>query len=378
MDQIEYLGKSAVQELEQILHKERSQNIFIVHGKNSFVLSGAIDCLRPILANYDVEYFSEFSSNPKIDDVKAGIQKFSDGNFDTIIAVGGGSAIDVAKSLKGLSYLKDELEKQVIAQITLTDNKTTFIAIPTTAGSGSEATHFSVIYVKGRKYSLSHPSLLPKYALIDYSLTLRNDKHLTAVSGMDALCQAIESYWSVRSTVESKMYAGQALKLVLKNIEPAVNDPSDRVREDMMKGAHKAGKAINISKTTACHALSYTFTNKFNIPHGHAVGLTIGSLFKKIDELIDHGTVADKRGKEFVRDTMLDLYAHIGVSNASEAHLHLNNLKNAINLENRISKLGVNTDAFKMILEEVSIDRLSNTPVELQKDDLIEIVTDIL
>ena len=378
MDQIEYLGKGAVQELEQILHKERSQNIFIVHGKNSFVLSGAIDFLRPILANYDVEYFSEFSSNPKIDDVKAGIQKFSDGNFDTIIAVGGGSAIDVAKSLKGLSYLKDEFEKQVIAQITLTDNKTTFIAIPTTAGSGSEATHFSVIYVKGRKYSLSHPSLLPKYALIDYSLTLRNDKHLTAVSGMDALCQAIESYWSVRSTVESKMYAGQALKLVLKNIEPAVNDPSDRVREDMMKGAHKAGKAINISKTTACHALSYTFTNKFNIPHGHAVGLTIGSLFKKIDELIDHGTVADKRGKEFVRDTMLDLYAHIGVSNASEAHLRLNNLKNAINLENRISKLGVNTDAFKMILEEVSIDRLSNTPVELQKDDLIEIVTDIL
>ncbi len=378
MDQIEYLGKGAVQELEQILHKERSQNIFIVHGKNSFVLSGAIDFLRPILANYDVEYFSEFSSNPKIDDVKAGIQKFSDGNFDTIIAVGGGSAIDVAKSLKGLSYLKDEFEKQVIAQITLTDNKTTFIAIPTTAGSGSEATHFSVIYVKERKYSLSHPSLLPKYALIDYSLTLRNDKHLTAVSGMDALCQAIESYWSVRSTVESKMYAGQALKLVLKNIEPAVNDPSDRVREDMMKGAHKAGKAINISKTTACHALSYTFTNKFNIPHGHAVGLTIGSLFKKIDELIDHGTVADKRGKEFVRDTMLDLYAHIGVSNASEAHLHLNNLKNAINLENRISKLGVNTDAFKMILEEVSIDRLSNTPVELQKDDLIEIVTDIL
>ena len=378
MDQIEYLGKGAVQELEQILHKERSQNIFIVHGKNSFVLSGAIDFLRPILANYDVEYFSEFSSNPKIDDVKAGIQKFSDGNFDTIIAVGGGSAIDVAKSLKGLSYLKDEFEKQVITQITLTDNKTTFIAIPTTAGSGSEATHFSVIYVKERKYSLSHPSLLPKYALIDYSLTLRNDKHLTAVSGMDALCQAIESYWSVRSTVESKMYAGQALKLVLKNIEPAVNDPSDRVREDMMKGAHKAGKAINISKTTACHALSYTFTNKFNIPHGHAVGLTIGSLFKKIDELIDHGTVADKRGKEFVRDTMLDLYAHIGVSNASEAHLHLNNLKNAINLENRISKLGVNTDAFKMILEEVSIDRLSNTPVELQKDDLIEIVTDIL
>ncbi len=378
MDQIEYLGKGAVQELEQILHKERSQNIFIVHGKNSFVLSGAIDFLRPILANYDVEYFSDFSSNPKIDDVKAGIQKFSDGNFDTIIAVGGGSAIDVAKSLKGLSYLKDELEKQVIAQITLTDNKTTFIAIPTTAGSGSEATHFSVIYVKGRKYSLSHPSLLPKYALIDYSLTLRKDKHLTAVSGMDALCQAIESYWSVRSTVESKMYAGQALKLVLKNIEPAVNDPSDRVREDMMKGAHKAGKAINISKTTACHALSYTLTNKFNIPHGHAVGLTIGSLFKKIDELIDHGTVADKRGKEFLRDTMLDLYAHIGVSNASEAHLHLNNLKNAINLENRISKLGVNTDAFKMILEEVSIDRLSNTPVELQKDDLIEIVTDIL
>ena len=149
------------------------------------------------------------------------------------------------------------------------------IAIPTTSGSGSEATHFAVVYVGGEKFSVAHPIyMLPNVVVLNPSLTYSMDSYQTALSGVDAFAQAMESYWSVNSTEESKKYSIEALELIIEHLPLAVNY-NDNSRDIMLHAANLAGKAINIAKTSGAHAISYVLTSKFNIPHGQAVALTL-------------------------------------------------------------------------------------------------------
>src|SRR5690606_13293580 len=132
------------------------------------------------------------------------------------------------------------------------------ILIPTTAGSGSETTKFAVIYENGNKVSVDHPALLADEIFLDPKLTVNLPKYVTAYTAADALCQAIESYWARAATPESKNWAINAIKLVLENAKAAIANPSDlNARLQLLIGASLAGKAINVTRTTAPHALSY-------------------------------------------------------------------------------------------------------------------------
>src|SRR5262249_51347864 len=135
------------------------------------------------------------------------------------------------------------------------------VAIPTTAGSGSEATPFAVLYVGHVKHSIAGPAMLPDVAIVDPSLTDSMSPALTAVTGMDAFSQAVESYWCIHSTERSKAYARRAIALVLEHLEVAVTAPREENRRAMSKAAHLAGRAIAITKTTGAHALSYPLTS---------------------------------------------------------------------------------------------------------------------
>ena len=154
------------------------------------------------------------------------------------------------------------------------------IAIPTTAGTGSEATHFAVVYVDGEKYSLAHPYLVPAYAVIDPLLTYSLPAGVTAASGLDAFCQAIESIWAVGATDVSHTFATEAARLAVQHLRAAVQNPTDTARAGMCRAAHLSGKAINISKTTAPHALSYVLTAEYGLAHGVAVALTLAPMLQ--------------------------------------------------------------------------------------------------
>ena len=279
LNQIEFCGLGAVKELSKIIKIEKVKKVLVFTGKKSF------ENIKPVvekeLNGCEIAYYNDFSVNPKKEEIDIALKKINP-DFDIITAVGGGSVIDFAKGFR--YYLK-------------TDKK--LVAIPTTSGTGSEATQFSVIYVDGVKTSLDDKSILPDYSIVDSEFVENNPKYLKACTAMDAFCHAIESFWSVKSTPLSREYAKQAMLLCRDNLAEYVNGKDKDFAENMMRAANLAGKAINISRTTAAHALSYTITSKYGLPHGHAVALSMADLFSsnlKINEL----TCIDERGTDFV------------------------------------------------------------------------------
>lgn len=350
----------------RIFAKEKPKKIFLVTGKKSFESSGAKSIFEKILFLYHVEHFHDFSENPKIEDIKRGIGIFRKFNPDITVAVGGGSVMDMAKSINALSANEGLPEDYVMGAKKLEQRGKPLITVPTTAGSGSEVTHFAVVYIGKQKYSLAHPSMLPSYSVIDPSLTFNLPPRITASTGIDALSQAIESFWSKNATEESKKYSKEAARLAFSSLRQAVNSPTPESREKMSKAANLAGKAINIAKTTACHAISYPITAYFGVPHGHAVGLTLPQMF-----LYNAETMESSKLEE-----LLSLF---GAQTPEEASELLTNLMVDIGLETKLSELKIDSaEAKKIILEDVfKTDRVKNNPRLLTREALEKILEGI-
>lgn len=178
-----------------------------------------------------------------------------------ILSIGGGSTLDVGKWLS-FKY------------------KLYHTAIPTTAGTGSEVTRYCVLMVDGKKktYELRKPD---SYILDPRLVTSLPELH-TLSSGMDALCQALESFWSVNATNESKNYAVVAYEMVIANLKKSMEEPQNEIyRMNMLIAANLAGRAIEITKTNICHAISYPLTELYGIPHGIACAMSVRYFAKK-------------------------------------------------------------------------------------------------
>ena len=377
MKQNVYLEPGAIRYLKDVLDELSPQRIFLVTGKSSYASSGAEAALAPLFQDYRVTRFYDFEQNPKIEDVEVGLKIFREKDYDLIIAVGGGSVLDVAKLMR-IFDAQDAAPLGIVTRKAQIQNKgIPLIAIPTTAGSGSEATHFAVIYVDNIKYSVAHEYVLPECAIIDSSLTHSMPPKLTAVTGMDALSQAIESYWSVHSTDESKAYAREAIPLIMENLEKSVRQPTPETRFAMGKAAHLAGKAIDISKTTAPHAISYILTLNFCIPHGQAVALMLGEFLVYNAQITDKD-ICDPRGTAFVQSTMDELCKLMRADNIDAAKGKVDSLMGFIGLETRLGELGINNGAdINLIVDNVNIERLSNNPRHVGKTILKTLVESI-
>lgn len=238
--------------------------IMLVHGNSFFEMSW-----KRYFEELPVEivHFMEFGANPIYESVINGRKEFLEQQCDAIVAVGGGSAIDVAKSIKLFANMDDEknfLHQEIIP------NNIPIIAIPTTAGTGSESTSFAVIYYKGEKKSIEHESILPDIAVLDERVLKTLPEYQKKVTLCDALAHGIEAYWSVNATDESRKYSKEAVESIICNWKEYLACKEGKNRE-MLLAANKSGKAINIAKTTAGHAMSYKITSMFSVPHGQAV-----------------------------------------------------------------------------------------------------------
>lgn len=363
-------GPGNLYKVKPILKKEGSRRIFLVTGGNSFTTCGAKNKLDILLKKNEVYIFNDFEVNPKIGDIKRGIAKYRKFKPDLMMAVGGGSVIDVAKTVNVLSANQGKPELFITGKKSVTKTGKTLIALPTTAGSGSESTHFAVVYIDKTKYSLAYPFILPTIAIIDPELTYKTPQKLTAASGMDALAQSIESYWSVNSTPLSKRYSSAAIKLILGNFVDAVNRPTQKSRIAMSKAANLAGQAINIAKTTACHSISYPLTSYFGIPHGHAVGLTLSSMMK-YNAAVTKTDVTDKRGAPYVKRIIKKL----GLTPQT-----IEKLMKTIGLETRLGKLGITSKKdINIILDHgFNPDRVKNNPRLLTREALERILVNLM
>lgn len=325
----------------------------------------------PALAGREVTKFTDFSINPQWSDIQKGLEAYRESGAGLILAVGGGSAIDVAKAIAVCSIQPSAPEAILRGEAPIEYPSRQVIAVPTTAGSGSEATQFAVVYDGTRKYSISHESMLPTYSVVDPDLTESMWPRLAAVTGVDALAQAIESYWAVESTHESQGFATKAIELAIEYLPQAVHNPSLESREAMSLAAHMAGKAINLTRTTAPHALSYPISLGYNVPHGHAVGLTLG------DVLVFNAGVSDEscndpRGAAHVRASVLEICRLMGCEHPDEARLLLNNMLVDFGLPIFLEAFGIDSVEKRAALAaDVNVDRLSNNPRRLTPTDVV-------
>lgn len=350
MMNVTIIEPGSINQINDILLRIQAKRVFIIHGNMSFEKSGARSELKTIFENFSVFEYCNFSLNPKLEDALVGQSLFIENKCDIILCVGGGSVIDMGKLIK---YM-------LIKNNTYSNLK--LIAVPTTAGTGSEATQFAVVYINGIKDSFESKELLPNFSIIDSDLLEGQSKYQMAVSGFDAFSQAIESMWSINSNSESLIYAEEALFLLWNNLLNAIN--GDIIaKHAISKGANLAGKAINITKTTAPHAFSYSFTSSFGLPHGHAVALFL-PFFINIHKQIQVENCLDKRGVPHVINIIQRIAEIIKVDfNLIENEVinYINELGLSINFKN----LNISFEDYSIAIKHVNIDRLKNNPLEI-------------
>lgn len=351
-------------ELDAYFKASRAKKIFLVCGRSiqSLRINGYFKKLE---SETEIVRFSGFRPNPSYESVAEGVELFRGENCDLIVAVGGGSAMDVAKCVKLFANMDG---KQNYLRQEIVPNGIRLLAVPTTAGTGSEATRYAVIYFEGEKQSISDESCIPSAVLMDPSL-LRTlpDRHRTAAM-LDALCHGIESFWSVNSTEESRAYSRAGIQGVLANLESYLSN-QDSGNAGMLAAANMAGKAINITQTTAGHAMCYHLTSRYGIAHGHAAALCVSKLWPY---MVSHTEkCADPRGEEYLIKTFGEIARAMGCETVQEAVETFQSIVHRTGI-----KLPPKGD-YAMLSRSVNPVRLKNNPVALSVEDTGEIYRQI-
>lgn len=261
-------------ELGKVIEKENIKSVFIVTDKG-IVNNGLVSPVEEALKKSGVKYivFDETQPNPTVKNVEQALSLYKENKCDCLIAIGGGSSMDCAKALGArVAYPKKTVE-QMKGVLRILRKLPPLIAIPTTAGTGSEVTLAAIITdsEKQHKYALMSFPLIPHYAVLDASLTYSLPPHLTAATGMDALTHAVEAYIGRSTSKETRALALEATKIVFENIKVAYNDSCNhKARGNMLHAAYKAGVAFSKSYVGYIHAIAHSLGGKYGTPHGLA------------------------------------------------------------------------------------------------------------
>lgn len=256
--------------------------------------AGATDKLEALLREAGIRcaVYDQTRANPTVENVEQARALYLNEKCEALIAFGGGSSMDCAKAVGArIAYPKKELYRlkgllRVLRRIP------TLIAIPTTAGTGSETTITAVITdtEKKYKYTMNNFTLIPRYAVLDPSVTYTLPPSLTATTGMDALTHAVEAYIGASTSKETRRLSLEAVRLIFANIETAYNDGHNRAaREAMLRAAYQAGIAFSKSYVGYIHAVAHSLGGQYNIPHGLANAVLMPTVLE------DYGAAAHKK-----------------------------------------------------------------------------------
>ena len=265
---------SSTKEIPNILKKNHCSFPLIVTGKSSVRLK-LVENLENILhnANLNCCVFSDTVANPTTDNVQSATILYKENKCDCIIALGGGSALDCAKAVGAKITRPNKSLSQMKGLLKIRKKLPLLIAIPTTAGTGSETTVASVIVDSQtrHKYAISDFCLIPDYAVLDERLTTTLPANLTATTGMDAFTHAIEAYIGKSTTKKTRKLSEEAIKLIFDNLVIAYKEPNNlQARKNMLMASYKAGAAFTVSYVGYVHAIAHSLGGKYDIAHGLA------------------------------------------------------------------------------------------------------------
>jgi alcohol dehydrogenase class IV len=354
---------NGIAQLPAILKEVACEKLFLVVD-SSYPFLNIKDAIEALPVKERV-MFSDFTPNPLYEQVCNGIELLKTSNCDTILAVGGGSAIDVAKCIK-LAVLAKEGNAAIIPPLVSTrvacdGAKLPFIAIPTTAGTGSESTHNAVMYYEGAKQTVTNDGVLPDYAVLEPTVLKTLPLYQKKCTMMDALCQGIESWWSVNSTEESYEYSRKTIELIMANWRKYIFENDDEAAKQIMLAANYGGRAINITQTTAAHAVSYKITSLYKLPHGHAVAVCLPEIWEYMIEHMDK--CIDNRGQEYLTGIFAKISNSMGCENPKQAINAFRLMMKEMDLKNPVA---VNREEeLEVLSTSVNPVRLKNNPVSI-------------
>ena len=341
-----HVGKGALQQLSHY----KNEHILVV-ADPFLKTSGTLDA---ILANFDdsndIVVFTDIVPDPPIETVVAGIKSAGDKPISIVLSIGGGSAIDASKAMYYFAKKQGAFSEAIL------------IAIPTTSGTGSEVTSFSVITdaERGTKYPLVTKEILPDVAILDADLVLSLPGNITADTGMDVLTHAIEAYVSTKATDFSDALAEKAIKLVFEYLPKAYKNGQDvEAREKMHAASTLAGMAFNTASLGINHSLAHAAGAKFHVPHGrlnsilmpHVIQYNAGIEFNNRNRQATDKTVASRY--QYIAN-LLGFSASIPVSGVIQLVEAIKKLQRKLEMPTSLREYGVKADAFAQYKVEIS------------------------
>lgn len=286
-------GENSFNELPAILKSRGFNRILIVTDVgivNAGILQSFIENLETLSINFRV--YDKTVPNPTIYNISEALALYHEVQADAIVAVGGGSAIDCAKGVAARAIRPDKSIEQMKGLLKVRKEIPPFYAVPTTAGTGSEATVAAVISNPDthEKYALMDPVLIPHFAVLDPTLLVKLPSHITSTTGMDALTHAVEAYIGVAGTKEARDYAIEAVKLIYNNLYNSYIEPENLTyRANMQRAAYLAGLAFTRDYVGNVHALAHQLGGFYNVPHGLANAILLPYVLEF------YGETAEKR-----------------------------------------------------------------------------------
>ena len=341
-----HVGKGALQQLSHY----KNEHILVV-ADPFLKTSGTLDA---ILANFDdsndIVVFTDIVPDPPIETVVAGIKSAGDKPISIVLSIGGGSAIDASKAMYYFAKKQGAFSEAIL------------IAIPTTSGTGSEVTSFSVITdaERGTKYPLVTKEILPDVAILDADLVLSLPGNITADTGMDVLTHAIEAYVSTKATDFSDALAEKAIKLVFEYLPKAYKNGQDvEAREKMHAASTLAGMAFNTASLGINHSLAHAAGAKFHVPHGrlnsilmpHVIQYNAGIEFNNRNRQATDKPVAS-RYQDIAK--LLGCSASSPVSGVRQLVEAIKKLQRKLEMPTSLREYGVKADAFAQYKVEIS------------------------
>lgn len=335
----------------------------------------SLDCFMDILEkNTVLIWISEISPNPTVIDLYNLLKSCYMKSFDCVIAIGGGSTIDLAKSYVALSYLNDKvdlLSSHVINAIQFKEYSNQkinipIIAVPTTAGTGSEVTQWATIWDMENKlkYSIDNERLYPFRVYLVTKLSCSMSRKLSLSTGLDALCHAVEAYWAKSTSIFAKELSKTAISLIIEYLPKVLLDETNLIyREKMLIASLFAGLSFSHTRTTACHSISYPLTIMFGIEHGIACAMCLPHILDFNFSLISE------------REELLRV---LKIRNSSELIKWINQLSKDI-IPLHLSSYGVREeDIDEIATKSFTNGRIDNNPVFICIDDVKRILKLIL
>ncbi|MBU5437526.1 iron-containing alcohol dehydrogenase [Tissierella sp. MSJ-40] len=336
-----YFGQGSLDKLEEI----RNKNVLIVTDE-FMVKFGIVDKISSKLENCNIHIFSDIKPDPPVETIAEGIKKLTKSKPEVIIAIGGGSPIDAGKAIKELSNKIGDYGSPEL------------IAIPTTSGTGSEVTMFSVITNRNnnKKYPLVSKNMTPHIAILDPELVASAPQTITADTGMDVITHAIEAYVSTNATDFTDAFAEKTLKLSFEYLPIAYKQGNYLVaREKMHNASCMAGLAFNVASLGLNHGIAHAVGGKFKIPHGRINGMLLPLVIEYNADL-SNGSInkySETAKKYYDIAKILNLPAQnvrIGVNNLIH---EINNLKRMLKIPRTLTELGISEEIVKELKEEL-------------------------